>query len=186
MDEPDPRTLRAAASGDDAAFTSIVRDTQAHVWRFLRHLLGDGELAADVTQETFVRVHRALPRFRGESRFSTWLLRIARNAALDEQRRRSRRDRTARLAQPPGPSSDGSLATELRSALANLSPELREPFILVEVFGLRYREVAEVLDAPIGTVKSRVFRARAELVSWLRTGEDGADGSGTTAGVHDG
>jgi RNA polymerase sigma-70 factor, ECF subfamily len=170
MDEPDPQTVRAAAAGDHAAFAAIVRTTQPHVWRFLRHLLGDPDVAADVTQETFVRVHRSLRGFRHESRFTTWLLRIARNAAVDEQRRQIRRRRALRVEDVQPPTPDGSLSTELRAAMADLPAALREPFVLVEVFGMKYREVAEVLGVPEGTVKSRVFRARAELVAWLRAG----------------
>jgi RNA polymerase sigma-70 factor, ECF subfamily len=167
MDEPDPQTLRAAAAGDVDAFTDLVRASQPHVWRFLRHLLGDADLAADVMQETFVRVHRSLSGFRHESRFTTWLFRIARNAAIDEQRRLTRRRRAASLDQRPPPSPDASLGAELRAALEDLSTDLREPFVLVEVFGMRYREAAEVLGVPEGTVKSRVFRARAALVAWM-------------------
>ena len=182
MDEPDPQTLRAAAAGDVGAFAEIVRASQPHVWRFLRHLLGDADLAADVMQETFVRVHRALPGFRHESRFTTWLFRIARNAAIDEQRRLARRRRVTALEDRPPPSPDGSLATELRAALADLSPDLREPFVLVEVFGMRYREVGEVLGMPEGTVKSRVFRARAALVAWLEPPASASEGGGGTSG----
>ena len=183
MDEPDPQTLRAAAAGDVEAFTDLVRSSQPHVWRFLRHLLGDPDLAADVMQETFVRVHRSLPGFRHESRFTTWLLRIARNAAIDEQRRLTRRRRLATLEDRPRPSPDASLGTELRAALADLAPDLREPFVLVEVFGMRYREAAEVLGVPEGTVKSRVFRARAALVAWM---DPPAAAGGTGEGIVDG
>lgn len=171
MEEPDPKVIRAAAAGDDEAFTTLMRDAQPHVWRFLRHLLDDEELAADATQETFVRVHRALGRFRHQARFSTWLFRIARNAALDEQRRDARRRKLDAAITRPRPAGDASVGTEVREALASLSPRLREAFVLVEVFGQPYREAAEVLGAPIGTVKSRVFRARLELVHWFNAGE---------------
>ena len=182
MDEPDPQTLRAATAGDLDAFTDLVRTSQPHVWRFLRHLLGDADLAADVMQETFVRVHRSLGTFRHESRFTTWLFRIARNAAIDEQRRLARRRRATSLEDRPSPEPDGSLATELRAALMDLSPDLREPFVLIEVFGMRYREVGEVLGLPEGTVKSRVFRARAALVAWLEPPASASDAGGGGAG----
>ena len=171
MDEPDPRTIRAAAAGDDDAFTALMRACQPHVWRFLRHLLGDGEQAADATQETFVRVHRSLRTFRFEARFSTWLFSIARNAAVDEQRRGGRRTRLQHALAVPAPSPDGALGAELRAALASLSPRLREAFVLVEVFGQPYHDAAEVLGTPVGTVKSRVHRARLELVAWFGAGE---------------
>jgi len=176
MEEPDPNVIRAAAAGDQDAFTTLVRAAQPHVWRFLRHVLDDEELAADVTQETFIRVHRALGGFRHQARFSTWLFRIARNAALDEQRRGARRQKLDAAIARPRSASDASLGTEVRAALASLSPLLREAFVLVEVFGQPYKEAAEVLGVPIGTVKSRVFRARLELVNWFNEGE--ASGSG--------
>jgi len=178
MDEPDPRVIRAAAAGDDQAFAALMRTAQPHVWRFVRHLLGDDEQAADVTQETFIRVHRALGRFRFEARFSTWLFHIARNAAVDEQRRSGRRQRLAAAITRRESSGDGSLGAELKAALATLSPRLREAFVVVEVFGLRYQDAADVLDVPIGTVKSRVFRARLELVRWFDEGVDGVGGIG--------
>lgn len=172
MEEPDPRTIRAAAAGDDDAFAALMRVSQPHVWRFLRHLLGDAEQAADVTQETFVRVHRALPRFRFEARFSTWVFSIARHAAIDEQRRQGRRERLQGALARPTPRPDGALGAELRAALASLSPRLREAFVLVEVFGQTYQDAADVLATPVGTVKSRVFRARRELVAWFEAGQE--------------
>jgi RNA polymerase sigma-70 factor, ECF subfamily len=179
MEEPDPKIIRAAAAGDEAAFTALVRSAQPHVWRFLRHLLGSDDQAADVTQETFVRAHAALGRFRHQSRFSTWLFAIARNAAVDEQRRGARRQRLQHALGRPRSAPDASLGAEIRAALASLSPRLREAFVLVEVFGQPYHEAAEVIGVPVGTVKSRVFRARLELVQWFDEGalhERGQDG----------
>jgi RNA polymerase sigma-70 factor (ECF subfamily) len=178
MDEPDPRVIRAAASGDEAAFTALMRSAQPHVWRFLRHLLGDDEQAADVTQETFVRVHRSLGRFRHQARFSTWLFAIARNAAVDEQRRGARRQRLQNAIARPRAAPDASLGMEVRTALAALSPRLREAFVLVEVFGQPYQDAAEILGVPLGTVKSRVFRARLELVAWFDEGSAAGGGHG--------
>jgi len=174
MDEPDPRIVRAAAGGDDAAFAVLMRGAQPHVWRFVRHLLGDDDQAADVTQETFLRVHRALARFRFDARFSTWLFHIARNAAVDEQRRSGRRHRVVAALRPREASGDAALGTELKAALATLSPRLREAFVIVEVFGLAYQDAADVLGVPTGTVKSRVFRARLELVGWFEAGAHNA------------
>ena len=170
MDEPDPRIVRAAAGGDDAAFTELMRVAQPHVWRFVRHLLGDDEQAADVTQETFIRVHRSLRSFRFDARFSTWLFHIARNAAVDEQRRSGRRQRLEEAISPRDAGGDGALGAELKAALDALSQRLREAFVVVEVFGLPYQDAADVLGVPTGTVKSRVFRARLELVQWFDEG----------------
>ncbi|MGH9247343.1 MAG: sigma-70 family RNA polymerase sigma factor [Acidimicrobiales bacterium] len=166
MEEPAPQTIRTAAEGDLRAFESLMRAYQAHVFRFLRHLVGDATLAEDLTQETFLRVYRRLGSFRFQSKFSTWLFQIARNAATDELRSQQRRARLLTMAPaPPGPSAPDARA-ELQAALASLSPTLREALLLVEIFGLAYAEVAEVLALPVGTVKSRVFHARQRLHEW--------------------
>lgn len=166
VQEPDPATIRAAAAGDVRAFESLVREHQATVVRFLRHLVGDDALADDVAQETFIRVHRRLGTFRFRSRFTTWLLQIARNAAVDELRSRARRERLALAAPAPAPPSAPDARAELRAALASLSPTVVEALVLVEVFGLPYAEVGGVLGVPTGTVKSRVFQARRKLHEW--------------------
>lgn len=185
MQEPPPRLIRAAAAGDDEAFADLVRLAQPHLWRFLVHLVGDHDVAADLVQDTLVSAHRALPGFRFECSLSTWLLRIARNAATDHHRRSARQARLAaeaaaltRVSLP-----DISDAAEVRAAIDALPLLLREVFVLVEVFGLRYREAAEVLGVPDGTVKSRMFTARRHLVAWFTVdsgdrgaGEEVADG----------
>ena len=171
MDEPDPGTVRAAADGDVGAFEELVRAYQAQVWRFLRHLLGDPALAEDVTQETFLRVFMRLHTFQSRSRFSTWVFQVARNAGVDALRSRARQERLARLVPPPGSVAPADSGTELVAALGCLSVKLRESLLLVEVLGLRYREVAEVLGVPEGTVKSRVAQARHRMTAWLAEGE---------------
>lgn len=169
MQEPPPPLVRAAATGDDEAFAELVRLAQPHLWRFLLHLVGDPDVAADLTQDTLVAAHRGLRRFRFESSLSTWLLRIARNAATDHHRRVARQarlaDQVAAITRPSTP--DIGDAAEVRAAVAALPMTLREVFVLVEVFGLRYREAATILDVPEGTVKSRMFAARRELVAWF-------------------
>lgn len=177
MNEPDPDVIRAAAAGDTAAFEELVRTYQAYVWRFLRHLLSDPELAQDITQETFVRVYRRLGTFRFDSKFSTWVFQVARNAGIDALRSRQRRDRlnsvlqTRHRASQPG----GELAVEIQSALISLKPKLREAFVMIEALGLSYREASVALGVPEGTVKSRVFKARRHLMRWMRAGEEAAD-----------
>jgi RNA polymerase sigma-70 factor, ECF subfamily len=180
VEEPEPAEIRAAMDGDLAAFERLVRRYQAHVWRFLRHLLGDAALAEDVTQETFLRLYQRLPTFAGRSKFSTWVFRVARNAGVDALRAARRHDRLlAELpAARPGPAPDARV--EAMAAVASLSPKLREALLLVEVFGFAYREAAEVLRVPEGTVKSRVFQARVRLTAWREEGS-GGPGSGAAA-----
>ncbi len=170
MQEPDPRVIRAAAAGDLDAFSELVRAYQAEIWRFLRNLLGDDELAQDVAQDTFLRAHRHLSGFAFRSKFSTWLFRIARNAGIDALRARERRRRLVRQLPVPRHTPDGALRTEVAAALLSLPEALRESFVLVEALGFTYREAAETVGVPEGTVKSRVFRARKELVRWLEAG----------------
>jgi RNA polymerase sigma-70 factor, ECF subfamily len=176
VQEPDPRVIRAAAEHDQAAFGEIVRAYQAHVWRFLRHLLNDDALAEDLTQETFIRIYRKLHTFQFRSKFSTWVLNVARNAGTDELRSRQRRARLVdALATPPPPPRDPSLRIEVEEAVATLTPTLRETLLLVELFGFTYRETAEALGIPEGTAKRRVFDARKQLARELTVaGEAGA------------
>ena len=176
MDEPDPGLVGAARGGDTGAFENLVRLYQGHVWRLALHLLHDPDLASDATQEAFVRAFRFLPRYRGDSRFSTWLFSIARNCALDEARKAGRRRRiTDRAEAEPLPASkEVGVAIEVREALSSLPLDLREPVVMIDMFGISYKEVAAILEMPEGTVKSRVHRAREMLARSLtpRSGED--------------
>src|SRR5437588_155713 len=122
MEEPEPVILRAAIDGDLAAFEHLVRTYQAAVWRFLKHVLGDRELAEDVTQETFLRVYQRLRSFRYDAKFSTWVFQIARNAGIDALRSRARRLRLVDAAPPPVPFPDPHGGAEIGAALASLSP----------------------------------------------------------------
>lgn len=173
MQETDPALIRAAVAGDMDAFSQLVRAHQQQVWRFLRRLLGDDALAEDVTQETFIRVFTRLSTFTFEARFSTWVFQIAHNAGIDELRKRQRQSRLAEvvgrrtLAVTSGP----DVSVELQLALDTLPEDQRAALLLVEVFGLRYREAAEVLGIPAGTVKSRVFNARTRLHTWANADE---------------
>jgi RNA polymerase sigma-70 factor (ECF subfamily) len=171
--EPEPDVVRAAAAGDGRAVEELIRAYQAPVWRFLRHLLGDDALAEDVAQEAFVRMYRRLPTFAYRSKFSTWLFQIARNAGLDAVRGRTRHLRLIASAPPPPPGQDPAATAEISSAVASLTPKLREALLLVEVLGLTYREVATVLGTPEGTVKSRVAAAREQLFRWMGEGRTG-------------
>jgi RNA polymerase sigma-70 factor (ECF subfamily) len=170
VQDPDPRTLARAREGDLGAFEDLVRLYQADVWRFAQHLTRDRALAEDVTQEAFLRAFRFLGSFRGDARFSSWLFRIARNCAMDAIR--SRTVHLEREPAPPATSTDPQARLELQAALAAISDEHREPFLLIEVFGLSYQEAADVLGVRVGTVKSRMHRARKAMMSALAVEED--------------
>jgi DNA-directed RNA polymerase specialized sigma24 family protein len=122
VEEPGPAEVRAAMAGDLAAFERLVRRCQAHVRRFLRHLLGDAALAEDVTQETFLRLYRRLPSFAGRSRFSSWVFPVARNADIDALRAARRRDRLLEALAPPPPGPPPEAPIEAMAAVASLSP----------------------------------------------------------------
>lgn len=172
MEEPDPVVVRAAAAGDLDAFDALVRLYQQPVWRFLCHLVRDPALAEDLAQETFLRAYRRLDGFAHQSRFSTWLFQIARNAGIDALRRRERDARLLTVVPVPGDGATPELGAELDAGLASLSPKLREAVLVVEVLGYRYREAAVILGVPEGTVKSRVHAAREQLVAWFAAGTD--------------
>lgn len=173
MQETDPALIRAAATGDLAAFEQIVRCYQQPVWRFLRRLLGDATAAEDVAQETFLRVFRRLPTYAFEAKFSSWIFQVARNAGVDELRARERQSRLAGAVSPVAATTGAAAVAraEIGAALASLPVDQREALLLVEVLGLRYAEAATVLGVPEGTVKSRVFAARVRLARWARAGE---------------
>ncbi len=171
MRDPDPRILARARAGDVDAFEELVRTYQGDLYRFAYSYTRDRALAEDATQEAFLRAYRFLPSFRGESRFGSWLFRIARNCALDLIRaRRGQEERALRAPEPLGPP-DASARVELHTALAAVSPEHREPFLLIEVFGLSYQEAADVLKLRVGTVKSRMHRARVAMMAALAVEE---------------
>jgi RNA polymerase sigma-70 factor, ECF subfamily len=167
----------AARDGDRAAAARFVELTQQQVWRLLVHLADHG-VAADLAQETYERAFGSLRRFRAEAPARTWLLAIARRVAADHLRRRARRP------VDPAPISDGDdlLVTArpgdvaegvtLRLAVDALTEERREAFVLTQMLGLGYAEAALVVGCPIGTVRSRVARARADLVEALGSGAE--------------
>ena len=177
-----------AAVGDPLAAAALVRATQSDVWR-LCSALGDRDTADDLTQETYLRAFAALHRFEGRSAVRTWLLGIARRVCADAVRSRRRRRlslvREEReletLAPAPAgdPVGDGAGVADL---LARLDADRREAFVLTQLLGLPYADAAEVAGCPVGTIRSRVARARADLVASLggvkpgRAGSDAAHG----------
>jgi RNA polymerase sigma-70 factor (ECF subfamily) len=158
--------LLAAREGDRLALSTWIRKSQAEVWRLCAQLVSR-EQADDVTQEVYLRAYRALPAFRGESSARTWLLSIARRTCADAVRDLRRRRRlTARL-EPPETEPDLARAVSVEALLTGLDPERRLAFVLTQVVGLSYAEAADVCDCPVGTIRSRVARARADLVARL-------------------
>jgi RNA polymerase sigma-70 factor (ECF subfamily) len=165
--------LARAREGDLDAFEDIVRLYQADVFRFAWHLMRDRTAAEDVTQDAFIRAFRFLRSYRGDSPFSSWMMRIVRNCAMDALRTQKRHATRHEDDRPrAGSVADPVARAELDAALNTISAEHREPFLLIEVFGLSYAEAADVLGIRVGTVKSRMHRARAALCRALADDEE--------------
>jgi RNA polymerase sigma-70 factor (ECF subfamily) len=171
-DDPDDdeRLVEAVRSGDGEAFEWLVRKYQHRVVGLARGLLADRGDAEDVAQEAFLRAYKGLAGFRGTSQFRTWLFQIVVNTARTfRQRQRSRElvaddDQTLEtIAGPDRVEAAVISRDEVTRALGLLSAELREAVVLRDVEGLGYREIAEMVGVPIGTVESRIFRARQHL-----------------------
>lgn len=162
------RLARSAADGDRIALAAFVRRSQPEVWRLCRHLVG-AAAADDVTQDVYLRALPALATFRAESSARTWLLSIARHAAADEIRRqqRRRRLRLGRASVAPDPAA----VHAVEHLLAPLDPDRREAFALTQLLGLTYAEAAEIAGVPVGTIRSRVARARTELIEAVARAE---------------
>lgn len=158
--------LLAARDGDPAALDAFVRATQVEVWRFCAQL-GGREVADDLTQDTYARVVRSVGRFRGDSSARTWLLAIARRSCADHVRsavrRRRLNERAAVLGRPSTVIDDPTGAYDADALVAELPLDQRYAFVLTQVLGLPYADAADVLGCPIGTIRSRVARAREAL-----------------------
>jgi len=183
VEDPDRELIIAWQAGDESAFEELIRRHESRVYRLLYRMMGNKEDAEDLTQETFLSLHRHGHRFRAEARFSTFVYRVAANAALNRRRSygrgRTRIDKLKTRQQagddlPSAPRNpeDATLGQELsghvRDALENLSPSLRMPVILYDIEGLAYGEIAKVLGIAEGTVKSRIHRARQALREELK------------------
>ncbi|WP_436501973.1 sigma-70 family RNA polymerase sigma factor [Actinokineospora sp. HUAS TT18] len=164
----------AAGSGDRRALERFIRATQRDVWRFLAHLTSV-DLADDLTQETYLRALPSLPRFAARSSARTWLFSIARRVAVDNVRAAVSRPRTVtaddwattaenRHAEVQDGAARFEDLVEMNLLLDDLPADRREALVLTQVLGLSYTEVAEICGCPIGTVRSRIARAREDLL----------------------
>ena len=191
MNAPDVDALlvERAKAGDVRAFEMLVVKYQRRVERLIGRMVRDVDLVPDIAQEAFIRAYRAIPQFRGDSAFYTWLYRIAVNTAkkaLLESKRdltvsesslagRDEDDETSRAETelthgetPEAVLASKQIAEAVNSAVQALSEELRQAITLREIEGLSYEEIAELMDCPIGTVRSRIFRAREAIAQRLR------------------
>ena len=160
------RLTSAAAGGDTDALSELVRTTQGDVWRFVAHLAG-AQAADDLTQETYLRALRSLPTFGHRASVRVWLLAIARHVVAThfDQAAREQRRRQRFAAQPAGPAGeDPGEALALGELVGALSREHRDAFVLTQVLGLSYADAATVCRCPVGTIRSRVARARDRLI----------------------
>ena len=172
MFPPDPLRplLDAALEGDDAALAELVRRTQPSVWRLCSVLGSPGE-EEDLVQDTYVRVLRALPSYRGEAPVLVWMVSIARRVCADHVRRHQRQRRLLGRLMAAGEDASASPPAPIDDLVRALDADRRDAFVLTQLLGLSYEEAAATLDCPVGTIRSRVARARAELFSLVRQAE---------------
>lgn len=168
--------VRAAAGGDEDAFAQLVALHEKKVYNLALRMCGNPEDAWDAAQEAFLSAWRGLPAFRGEAGFSTWLYRLTSNAAIDQLRRTRRQrgesslddealgiDAIDRTPSPQERAEESELRGAVTAGLARLSDSHRQALVLREVQELSYEEIASVLEVDLGTVKSRISRARSAL-----------------------
>ena len=173
----DKKLVERVQKGDKGAFDLLVLKYQHKIVNLVMRYVRDPELALDIAQEAFIKAYRALPRFRGDSAFYTWMYRIAVNTAknhLAAQRRRpmdieldlqdpEQFDLHAKLKEtdtPEGVTLSNELRETVEKAIASLPDDLRTAIVLRELEGMSYEEIAQTMECPVGTVRSRIFRAR--------------------------
>ncbi|KFB75971.1 MULTISPECIES: RNA polymerase sigma factor RpoE [Candidatus Accumulibacter] len=184
--EIDQKLVESAQGGDKHAFDALVVKYQRKVARLLSRFLYDHAEIEDVTQEAFIKAYRALPLFRGDSAFYTWLYRIAINAAKNHLVAQGRRAPTSTefdaeeaegfedatqlqdINTPESLLQSKQTGATINAAMDALPDELRHAIVLREIDGLSYEEIAEAMSCPIGTVRSRIFRAREAVAEKLR------------------
>lgn len=184
---PDEALVRQVLDGDTEAFAELVRRYQDRVFNFSLRFTGNASDAEEIVQEAFLKAYRNLSRFRGDAKFSTWLFQIAKNLCINRFHRARRRmaHRQIRVdeepaegeaaplqleSEDPSPQEEAlrhELRDKLEAAITELDPHYRAALVLRDVEGLDYADIAEVLSVPVGTVKSRIHRARLELQQML-------------------
>jgi RNA polymerase sigma-70 factor, ECF subfamily len=187
--EADAVLVERVKRGDVRAFEMLVVKYQRRVERLIGRMVRDVDLVQDIAQESFIRAYRALPQFRGDSAFYTWLYRIAVNTAkkalmdmkrdplvLESSRSQGEDGEETSRAEnelttgetPEALLASKEIATAVNAAIEALSEDLRQAITLREIEGLSYEEIAEMMNCPIGTVRSRIFRAREAIATRLR------------------
>ena len=179
MNDQEHNLIQAARNGDQAAFGELVQQYQKRVFALAVRMCPTPELAEEAAQEAFLAAWQGLPFFRGDSAFATWLYRLTSNACVDLLRKENRHqgpsldDETVSAEVPdPAPTPEKAveqqeLRRQIEAGLQTLSPEHREVLILREIHQLRYDEIADSLSLDVGTVKSRISRARKQLRNFL-------------------
>ena len=186
----DAPLVQRVQRGDQRAFEMLVVKYRRRIERLIARMVRDVDLVEDIAQETFIRAYKALPQFRGESAFYTWLYRIGVNTAKKAMVQLKRDPVLTESALGGGPDDDDDsprsdhditdgetpesvlatrqIADTVNQAIEALSDDLRQAITLREIEGLSYEEIAELMDCPIGTVRSRIFRARESIAQKLR------------------
>ena len=182
--EQEAAIVRKVLGGDANAFETLVLEYEKNVYNIALRMTGNSEDAADMTQEAFIKAYNSLQSFRGDSKFSVWLYRIVSNVCLDFLRSKNRRPTVslsvedddgedaqldvADASQSPELLLDRKLTRDsVRRGLDSLPPDYRQILLLREIQGLSYDEIAQALSLEVGTVKSRIFRARKRLCTFL-------------------
>lgn len=178
VQDPDAELVAQWQAGDLSAFEHLVHRHERRVYRLLYRMLGSREEAEDATQEAFLSLHRHGHRFRGEARFSTFLYRVAANAALNRRRSLGRararveelgrqqsltEEQPSRVPDPEAAAHGAQIQVAVQQALLELPQDLRAAVVLFDIEGRPYKEIADVLGVPEGTVKSRIHRGRSAL-----------------------
>ncbi|HYW69778.1 MAG TPA: sigma-70 family RNA polymerase sigma factor [Pyrinomonadaceae bacterium] len=174
----DVELVESAVGGREASFEELVRRYQRPIAAYVYRMVGDYDAALDLTQEVFIKVYNSLSRYRSEFKFSTWIYKIAHNAAIDHLRRHAVREQVlspgfetdrrevtieSRRLTPEQESERRERCTEIESVVQQLQSSYRELIVLRHSHDLSYDEIAEVTGLPLGTVKNRLFRAREAM-----------------------